>query len=114
MENEIAPSSKQELSTSAPEKSVNDSYKASNGGEANELSEVVLRKRSDTNPSTHISSNLSSPTSNSSLHMSLNINPTAGEQDKNAKVFSSSNSYFKSIILLYLQSEFINQYIHID
>ena len=76
-------SSKLESSTSGPEKSANDSQQQRNeeGNDGNELSEVVLRKRSDTNPT----SNLSSPTSNSSIHMSL-INPTTGDQEKNTKV----------------------------
>ena len=76
-------SSKLESSTSGPEKSANDSQQQRNeeGNDGNELSEVVLRKRSDTNPT----SNLSSPTSNSSIHMSL-INPATGDQEKNTKV----------------------------
>ena len=83
MGNEITLSSKLDSSTSGPEKSANDSQQHRNeeGNDGNELSEVVLRKRSDTNPT----SNLSSPTSNSSIHMSL-INPTTGDQEKNTKV----------------------------
>ena len=77
---------KLESSTSGPEKSMSDSQQRIEGGENIDISEVVLRKRSDTNPSSNITPNLSSPTSNSSIHMSLNINTTSGDQDKNAKV----------------------------
>ena len=87
MGNELTLSSKLESSTSGPEKSANDSRERSEEGiEGNEVSEVVLRKRSDTNPTPRGGSNLSSPTSNSSIHMSLNINPTTGDQEKNTKV----------------------------
>ena len=52
--------------------------------EDTEISEVVLRKRGD-QAQTSVP-NLPSPTSNSSsIHMSLNINPTM-DQDKNNKV----------------------------
>jgi len=76
----VIPSSFEQDSSAAATKTEKDS-KCDDGGEDNEISEVVLRKRTDVPQP-----NLPSPTSTtSSIPMTLNVATTA-EQEKNNKV----------------------------